>query len=103
MTGTGPALNSAVARTRLAWRRTGLAGTGVALLTARLAVRDGLRPLDLALGGFSLLAWVGILLLGRYRLRTAGASGAPTGRVPAMTAMCLAWFAVFGALLAVLP
>jgi hypothetical protein len=104
MTGTVPdPASTATERTRLAWRRTGLAGTAVTLLTARLAIRDGLSPSRLALGGLSLLAWVGILLLGRYRLGTVGRSGAPPGWVPAVTATCLAWFVVLGTVLVVLP
>jgi hypothetical protein len=90
-------------RTRLAWRRTALAGTAVTLLVARLAIRDGLRPLPLTVGGLAALSWIGLLLLGRYRLGSAGASGAPPGWVPVATAACLAWFTVLGAVLVVLP
>jgi hypothetical protein len=102
-TATGPPPGTAPERTRLAWRRTALAGTAVMLLTARLAIRDGPVPLHLAVGGLALLGWFGVVLLGRYRIRSAGASGAPPGWVPAVTATCLAWFAVLGAVLAVLP
>jgi Domain of unknown function (DUF202) len=100
MTGTS---GTATERTRLAWRRTALSGTAVSLLTARLAIRDGLRPLPLALGALAVVGWGGLLLLSRYRLGSAGASGAPPGWVPVATAACLTWFAVLGAALVVLP
>ena len=105
MTGTaaGPPPSAAPERTRLSWRRTVLACTAVTLLAARLAIRDGFAPLRLTVGGLALLGWVGILLIGRYRIRSIGESGAPPGWVPAVTASCVAWFAVLGAVLAVLP
>jgi hypothetical protein len=90
-------------RTRLAWRRTALAGTAVTLLVARLAIRDGLRPLPLTVGALAALAWFGLLLLCRYRLGSVGGSGAPPGWVPVATVACLAWFTVLGAALVVLP
>ena len=105
MTGTvaDPPPGAAPERTRLAWRRTALSATAVALLTGRLAIREGWTPLRLTVGGFALLGWVGVVLLSRYRVRSAGASGAPPGWVPAVTATCLAWIAVLGAVLVVLP
>lgn len=105
MTGTaaGPPPSAAPERTRLSWRRTALAGTAVTLLTARLAIRDGFAPLRLTVGGLALIGWVGVLLIARYRIRAIGESGAPPGWVPAVTASCLAWFAVLGGVLAVLP
>jgi uncharacterized membrane protein YidH (DUF202 family) len=105
MTGTaaGPPPSAAPERTRLSWRRTVLACTAVTLLTARLAIRDGFAPLRLTVGALALFGWVGILLIGRYRIRSIGESGTPAGWVPAMTASCVAWFAVLGAVLAVLP
>jgi hypothetical protein len=105
MTGTaaGPPPGAAPERTRLSWRRTVLACTAITLLTARLAIRHGFAPVRLTVGGFALLGWVGVLLIGRYRMRSIGESGAPPGWVPAVTASCVAWFAVLGAVLAVLP
>ena len=105
MTGTaaGPPPSAAPERTRLSWRRTVLACTAITLLTARLAIRHGFAPLRLAVGAFVLVGWVGVLLIGRYRIRSIGQYGAPPGWVPAVTASCVAWFAVIGAVLAVLP
>ena len=44
-----------------------------------------------------------VLLVTRRRLRSVGESGAPPGWVPSAMAMSLAWFAVLGAVLVVLP
>ena len=90
-------------RTRLAWRRTALSATAVTLITVRLGIRDGYAPLRLTVAGLAMVGWVGLLLLGQYRIRSVGTSGAPPGWVPAVTATCVAWFAVLGAVLVVLP
>jgi hypothetical protein len=107
MTGTGAAgpdpANTASERTLLSWRRTALSGTAVTLLVARLAVRNGYGPLHVTLAALSLPGLAALLLIARYRLRTAGPSGAPPGWVPVATAVCGVWFAVLGAALAVLP
>ena len=105
MTGTAadPPPGTAPERTRLAWRRTALSGTAVTLLTARLAIRDGFAPLRFTIAVLAILGWVGAMLIGQYRIRTAGTSGAPPAWVPVLTATCLAWFAVLGAVLVVLP
>ena len=105
MTGTaaGQPPGTAPERTRLSWRRTALSVTAVTLLTARLAIRDGLAPLRLTVAALAVLGWVVAMLLSGYRIRSAGTSGAPPGWVPSLTATCLAWFAVLGAVLVVLP
>ena len=94
---------AATERTQLAWRRTALSGTAVVLLTARLAARGGFAYPQLVLGGLALLPLAGLLLVARHRLGSVGESGAPPGWVPAATAASLAWFAVLGAVLVVLP
>jgi len=107
MTGTGAAgsdpANTASERTLLAWRRSALSGTAVTLLVVRLAIRNGFGPLHLSLAALALPGLAALLLLARYRQRTAGPSGAPPGWVPVATAACAIWFAVLGAALAVLP
>lgn len=108
MTGAGPSgppapPGAATERTQLSWRRTALSGTAVALLSARLAFRGGFALSHLVLGGLVLLPLVGLLLVTRRRLGSVGESGAPPGWVPAATAMSVAWFAVLGAVLVVLP
>lgn len=102
-TAAGPPPSAAPERTRLSWRRTALSTTAVTLLTVRLGIREGFAPLRLTVTALALLCWVGLLLLGRYRIRSIGTSGALPGWVPAVTATCLAWFAVLGAVLVVLP
>jgi uncharacterized membrane protein YidH (DUF202 family) len=94
---------TAAERTRLSWRRTALSGTAVTLLVVRVAIRNGYGPVHVCLAVLALPGFAGLLLLTRYRLRTAGRSGAPASWVPVATAICAAWFAVIGAALAVLP
>lgn len=101
--GPPPPPGAATERTQLAWRRTALSGTVVALLIARLAFRNGDAPLHLVLGGLALVPFAGLLLVTRLRLGNVGESGAPPGWVPAAVAASLVWFAVLGAVLAVLP
>lgn len=108
MTGAEPSVpaappGAATERTQLAWRRTALSGTVVALLAARLAARDGFACPQLVLGGLVLLPFAGLLLVTRRRLGSVGESGAPPGWIPAAMAASLAWFAVLGAVLVVLP
>ena len=105
MTGTEPSAppGAATERTQLAWRRTALSGTAVVLLTARLAARGGFAYPQLVLGGLALLPLAGLLLVTRRRLGSVGESGAPPGWVPSAMAMSVAWFAVLGAVLVVLP
>jgi hypothetical protein len=108
VTGTGSSGPSAPAgaapeRTQLAWRRTALSGTAVTLLTARLAFREGFAAPRLVLGALALLPLAGLLLVARHRRGGVGESGALPGWVPAATAASLAWFAVLGAVLVVLP
>lgn len=91
-------------RTRLSWRRTALAVTGVLLLTVRAAlVREDAvdRALIIALG---VLDWIGLLAV--YRKRITAVSGtppAPAGWTPAVLALGIAGFAILGIAAAVLP
>ncbi len=56
-------------RTRLAWRRTALTTTAVALLTVRVAVRGGYTPLA-GLGiAAAVFAWLAQLALTQRRIR----------------------------------
>jgi hypothetical protein len=94
---------AATERTQLAWRRTALSGTAVALLAARLAFRGDFTYLHLVLGLLALLPLAVLLLVARHRLGGVGESGAPPGWVPVTMAASLAWFAVLGVVLVVLP
>jgi hypothetical protein len=48
-------------RTRLAWRRTGMSAAVVALLAARPAVENGMRPVELLVAGLTLAGWVALV------------------------------------------
>jgi uncharacterized membrane protein YidH (DUF202 family) len=99
MTGPGPDGASAE-RTRLAWRRTVLSGTGVALLAIRLATRTGSVPLA-ALGiVVVLVAWLAQLVIANRRIQAMAAQEPPHVRrsLPA-TALITAGLAVLGIVL----
>ena len=59
---------SSAERTRLAWRRTSLAITGVALLTVRLAVRDGFSVGSGLAIAAAALGWLISMLLTQRRV-----------------------------------
>ncbi|NUO59454.1 MAG: DUF202 domain-containing protein [Hamadaea sp.] len=101
-------------RTRLAWRRTALAMTVVAVLTVRLALHAGVTPVRAAALIAGCVVWVFFLIVAQRRIWSLArpADRAPGGaprrapvnaavRSPALTAVsCLAMAAV-GAALAV--
>jgi hypothetical protein len=65
----GAASGSSADRTRLAWRRTALATTAIALLTVRLAVRDGMSAWT-GLGiAAAALGWLATVWLAQRRIR----------------------------------
>ncbi|MFE2977059.1 DUF202 domain-containing protein [Streptomyces sp. NPDC059258] len=86
-------------RTRLAWRRTTLSATVVALLAVRQALHSGATPGALVAVALSALAWLGFLLVAHRRmLRMEAArpeSLAPRGALTA--ALCTVALAVFAA------
>ncbi|SDX90240.1 protein of unknown function [Micromonospora pattaloongensis] len=85
-------------RTRLAWRRSALALTGVTVLALRLAITRG--TLGALLAAATLLGWATLVVVGSRRiaaLRTPVATG-PT--VP-LAALLVAGFAVIGLVLVV--
>jgi hypothetical protein len=54
-------------RTRLAWRRTTLSCTVVAVLAARQAIHQGTSAIALAAAALSALVWVGFLVVAHRR------------------------------------
>jgi Domain of unknown function (DUF202) len=64
-------------RTRLAWRRTALSGTAVALLTARYAVVDVGGPAGAALTAVVAFSWLGLLAAAFRRVRSMGPGRPP--------------------------
>ncbi|MEO3745439.1 DUF202 domain-containing protein [Plantactinospora sp. B5E13] len=85
-------------RTRLAWRRTTLSVTVVAVLAGRLALTRGtVGAVAAALAG---LGWLAVLVwtVPRYGGRTPGA-----GRTLPLIALVVAGFAILGVLLVLTP
>lgn len=87
-------------RTRLAWRRTLLTFSVVALLGLRLAVHYGVDAGSMLAVAGGMLLWLGALVVIYRRGRTLTAShAAAAGRVlPLCTAICVG-YAVLGAVL----
>jgi uncharacterized membrane protein YidH (DUF202 family) len=91
---------ASAARTRLAWRRTVLAATVVALLTVRIAVRDGHNVLDSAAIVLASAGWLAQLWLAQRRIHAMAAHRPRDIRrsLPAF-ALVVAGFAVLGLIL----
>ncbi|MGX1881928.1 DUF202 domain-containing protein [Streptomyces sp. NPDC055287] len=87
-------------RTRLAWRRTTLACTVVAVLAARQAVQDEAGVAAVVATALCVLVWLGFLRVAHHRIRAVGstATPAPMSVRAALTAtactIALAGFAV---------
>ncbi|HEY1488373.1 MAG TPA: DUF202 domain-containing protein [Micromonosporaceae bacterium] len=92
-----PVDGASAERTRLAWRRTVLATTPVALLSIRLAVRDGVSAGTALAIAAATVGWLGALALAQRRIR-AMASKEPRniGRTLPAIALVTAGFAVLG-------
>ncbi|MFJ5739028.1 DUF202 domain-containing protein [Streptomyces microflavus] len=86
-------------RTRLAWRRTTLSATVVALLAGRQALHSGATPAALVAVALSAGAWLGFLLVAHRRVGRMGVARpeplAPRGALTA--ALCTVALAVFAA------
>ncbi len=97
MTGPAPA-GLARERTRLAWRRTALAGAVVALLAARLAgVTGGVAGVLPAC--VTTLAWAALVALAHRRgAQVARGAPAPPGRLVALCGLATVTYAVVGIL-----
>jgi hypothetical protein len=87
--------SAAPERTQLAWTRTLLAGTVVALLTVRLALHNVLIATGAA------MIWVLLVVLVHVRVRVLDRR--PAGREPALLALVVVGYAVLAIALAVLP
>lgn len=62
-------------RTRLAWRRTTLSSTVVAVLAAKVALHDGGSAAGIVACAFCCVLWLAFLALAHRRIRTLAASG----------------------------
>ncbi|MEU4175191.1 DUF202 domain-containing protein [Streptomyces sp. NPDC026589] len=86
-------------RTRLAWRRTTLSATVVALLAVRQALLGGATPAALVAVALSAAAWLGFLVVAHRRvLRMEAARPEPLAPRGALAAtLCTVALAVFAA------
>ncbi|MGW6284461.1 DUF202 domain-containing protein [Streptomyces sp. NPDC055107] len=86
-------------RTRLAWRRTTLSATVVALLAVRQALHGGTTPAALVAVALSALAWLGFLVVAHRRMvRMEAARPGPLAPRGALAAtLCTVALAVFAA------
>ncbi|WP_326595987.1 DUF202 domain-containing protein [Streptomyces brevispora] len=84
-------------RTRLAWRRTTLSCTVVALLAGKQALHGGASPAGLVALSLSVLAWLGFLRVANRRVQDMNtARPQPLGSREALTvAACTVALAVF--------
>ncbi|WP_432134586.1 MULTISPECIES: DUF202 domain-containing protein [unclassified Streptomyces] len=64
-------------RTRLAWRRTTLAGTVVTVLAVRTALHGGLSPAALAVCAVCCALWLGFLVVAQRRIRVLDTAARP--------------------------
>ncbi|MFF9067615.1 DUF202 domain-containing protein [Streptomyces sp. NPDC014891] len=88
-------------RTRLAWRRTTLSCTVVAVLAVKLAVSDETTAAGLTGLALSALVWIGFLAVAHRRIRSLSpARPQPLShRGALLAACCTIALAVFGAVL----
>jgi hypothetical protein len=94
---------AAAARTRLAWRRTGLSATAVALLAVRPAFRPGAGVLAWLIAAAAMAGWVAMIALAYRRARgLASLPARPGRRVIPVYALLAAAFAALGGLVVML-
>ncbi|MFJ2935635.1 DUF202 domain-containing protein [Streptomyces sp. NPDC087219] len=86
-------------RTRLAWRRTTLSCTVVAVLAVKLAVSDEITAVGITGLALSALVWIGFLAVAHRRIRSLSpARPQPLShRGALLAACCTIALAVFGA------
>ncbi|MFF5717482.1 DUF202 domain-containing protein [Streptomyces buecherae] len=85
-------------RTRMAWRRTTLAGAVVGVLAGRQAVVEGPRPLAVLAVALAGLVWLALLAVGQRRIRALAAPQPPalSPRAAVAAAGCAALLSVLG-------
>ncbi|GEC04400.1 hypothetical protein SSP24_20550 [Streptomyces spinoverrucosus] len=69
-------------RTRLAWRRTTLSGTVVAVLAGRTALHGGPTAPRIIACALCCVLWLGFLSIANRRIRTLAAPGHPPALTP---------------------
>ncbi|MEU4986297.1 DUF202 domain-containing protein [Streptomyces sp. NPDC021969] len=89
-------------RTRLAWRRTTLSGTVVAVLAAKTALHGGATAVPVLAASLCCLLWLAFLRIAHGRIRTLASANRPRALAPphaAAAALCTLALAVCGAFL----
>ena len=98
-----PDHGAAAERTRLAWRRTGLSATAVALLAVRPAFRPQAGVLAWLVAALAMAGWVAMIALGYRRARGLRTSPPRPGRrVIPVYALLAAALAALGGLVVML-
>ncbi|MFI7292378.1 DUF202 domain-containing protein [Streptomyces sp. NPDC050121] len=69
-------------RTRLAWRRTTLASTVVAVLALKAALHDGASVPGILAGALACGLWLAFLLLAHRRIHALAATSSPAALTP---------------------
>ncbi|MFC8509232.1 DUF202 domain-containing protein [Streptomyces sp. NPDC057411] len=89
-------------RTRLAWRRTTLSCTVVAVLAGKQAIQEGVTPAGVVAAGLSALVWIFFLAVAHRRIQTLGAARPRTlsPRGAWLAALCTVAFAAFAVAIA---
>ncbi|MFD7977856.1 DUF202 domain-containing protein [Streptomyces sp. NPDC059071] len=84
-------------RTRLAWRRTTLSATVVAVLAGKQAIHDDVTAPGLLAAGLSALVCIGFLAVAHRRIQSLGAARPPalSRRGALLAAVCTVAFAGF--------
>lgn len=84
-------------RTRLAWRRTTLSATVVAVLAGKQAIHDGATAAGLVAASLSALVWIGFLTVAHRRIQALGAARPRqlSHRSALLAAACAIAFAAF--------
>ncbi|MER7801803.1 DUF202 domain-containing protein [Streptomyces parvulus] len=89
-------------RTRLAWRRTTLSGTVVAVLAAKSALQDGAGPSSVLAAALCCALWLAFLYIAHGRITGLAAAHRPRTLPPphaTAAALCTVAVAVCGAFL----
>ncbi|CAL9405044.1 DUF202 domain-containing protein [Streptomyces sp. NPDC091046] len=89
-------------RTRLAWRRTTLSGTVVAVLAGKTALHDGATTASVLAAALCCALWLAFLRIAHGRITTLAAAHRPRALTPrhaAAAALCTLALAVCGAFL----
>ncbi len=89
-------------RTRLAWRRTTLSGTVVAVLAGKTALQEDATPVTVVAAALCCVLWLAFLRIAHVRIRTLASAHRPRPLAPpyaTAAALCTVALAACGAFL----